>query len=80
LLGGAATVFGPILGAVIFWVLQAFLTNVLPELVKAGPLDFLTSQQSSTIRFILVGVGLMLIVIYRPQGIFGDKKELTFVK
>ena len=80
LLGGAATVFGPILGAVIFWVLQAFLTNVLPELVKAGPLDFLTSTQSSTIRFILVGVGLMLIVIYRPQGIFGDKKELTFVK
>lgn len=80
LLGGAATVFGPILGAAIFWVLQAFLTNVLPELVKAGPLSFLSTQQSSTIRFILVGIGLMLLVIYRPQGIFGDKKELTFVK
>jgi hypothetical protein len=25
-------------------------------------------------------VGLMLLVIYRPQGILGDKKELTFVK
>jgi len=29
---------------------------------------------------VLVGVALLLIVIYRPQGIFGNKKELTFVK
>ena len=28
----------------------------------------------------LFGIGLMLIVIYRPQGIFGDKREMTFVK
>jgi len=32
------------------------------------------------LRFVLVGLGLMLIVIFRPQGIFGNKKELTFVK
>lgn len=80
LLGGAATVFGPVMGAVIFWVLQAFLTGLLPELVQDGPLSFISNQQSATIRFILVGIGLMLLVIYRPQGIFGDKKELTFVK
>jgi branched-chain amino acid transport system permease protein len=80
LLGGAATVFGPVLGAVIFWVLQAFLSNVLPQLVSSGILPFVSSIQASTIRFILVGVGLMLLVIYRPQGILGDKKELTFVK
>lgn len=80
LLGGAATVFGPVLGAVIFWVLQAFLTGLLPELVQDGPLSFISNQQSATIRFILVGIGLMLLVIYRPQGIFGDKRELTFVK
>jgi branched-chain amino acid transport system permease protein len=80
LLGGAATIFGPVLGAVIFWVLQAFLSNILPQLVSSGILPFMTSIQASTIRFILVGVGLMLLVIYRPQGILGDKKELTFVK
>jgi ABC-type branched-subunit amino acid transport system permease subunit len=80
LLGGAATVFGPILGAVIFWVLQAFLTNILPALSSAGLLGNLSTQQSSIFRFILVGIGLMLLVIYRPQGILGDKKELTFVK
>ena len=80
LLGGAATIFGPVLGAVIFWVLQAFLSNVLPQLVSSGVLPFISSIQASTIIFILVGVGLMLLVIYRPQGILGDKKELTFVK
>lgn len=80
LLGGAATVFGPLLGSVIFWVLQAFLSNLLPALVQAGVLPFMTSIQSGTVRFILTGIALMLLVIFRPQGILGNKKELTFVK
>jgi ABC-type branched-subunit amino acid transport system permease subunit len=80
LLGGAATVFGPVLGAAIFWLLLTFLGNILPMLVTSGILGFLSTQQASIIRFILVGIGLMLLVIYRPQGILGDKKELTFVK
>jgi ABC-type branched-subunit amino acid transport system permease subunit len=80
LLGGAATVFGPLLGSVIFWVLQAFLSNLLPALVAAGVLPFMTQIQSGTVRFILTGIALMLLVIFRPQGILGNKKELTFVK
>jgi ABC-type branched-subunit amino acid transport system permease subunit len=28
-------------------------------------------------RFILVGLSLMLLMIYRPQGILGDRKELA---
>ncbi len=79
LLGGAATVFGPVLGSVIFWVLQTLLGNLLPALVEIGVLPMSTSQ-SQTLRFILVGVALGLIVIFRPQGILGNKKELTFVK
>ena len=79
LLGGAATLFGPVVGAVIFWVLMAFLDNVLPQLAADHILP-LTSIQAAVFRYILVGVALMLIVIFRPQGIFGNKKELTFVK
>jgi branched-chain amino acid transport system permease protein len=30
--------------------------------------------------FVLVGFALMLLVIFRPQGILGNKKELTFVR
>jgi neutral amino acid transport system permease protein len=80
LLGGAATVFGPLLGAVIFWVLQAFLSNVLPAMVSSGILPFVSSAQAATLRFVLVGVGLVLLVVFRPQGILGDKREMTFVK
>jgi branched-chain amino acid transport system permease protein len=80
LLGGAATVFGPLLGSLIFWVLQTFLSNVLPSLVSAGILPFMTQIQAGTLRFIIVGVALMLLVIFMPQGLLGNKKELTFVK
>jgi branched-chain amino acid transport system permease protein len=80
LLGGAATIFGPVIGSVIFWGVQVLLSNLLPSLVNIGLLPFMTTTQSQTVRFILVGVALMLLVIYRPQGILGNKKELTFVK
>jgi len=79
LLGGAATVFGPVVGAVIFWVLMAFLDAVLPALASQGVLP-ISSIQAANLRSVLVGVALMLIVIFRPQGIFGNKRELTFVK
>ncbi|MGM1017381.1 MAG: branched-chain amino acid ABC transporter permease [Actinomycetota bacterium] len=79
LLGGAATVFGPTLGAVVFWVVFAFLGNLLPQLASTGILPF-SSTQAETLRFVVVGVVLMLIVIFRPQGILGDKREMTFVK
>ena len=80
LLGGAATIFGPLLGAVIFWVLQAFLGSILPAMAEVGLLGGLSSSQAGALRFVLVGILLVLIVVIRPQGIVGDKRELTFVK
>jgi len=79
LLGGAATIFGPSIGAVLFWMVMALLGNMLPELASQGFLP-MTSIQAGTLRFILVGVALMLLVIFRPQGLLGNKKEMTFVK
>ncbi|GAA3923686.1 branched-chain amino acid ABC transporter permease [Microbacterium invictum] len=79
LLGGAATVFGPALGAVIFWVIMSFLDGVLPALASAGILP-ISGTQAGTLRYVLVGIALMLLVIFRPQGILGNKRELTFVK
>jgi branched-chain amino acid transport system permease protein len=40
----------------------------------------MSGPQAETVRWILAGVALMLIVIFRPQGILGDKREMTFVK
>ena len=79
LLGGAATLFGPILGSIIYWALMAFLSGLLPALAAQGWLP-VTQSQAGNLRFILVGVALMLLVAFRPQGILGNKKEMTFVK
>lgn len=80
LLGGAATVFGPLLGAAIFWFVRSLLGILLPQLVSAGYLPFMSEIQASTLRDVLVGVALVLIVVFMPQGILGNKKELTFAK
>ncbi|MCU1636183.1 MAG: branched-chain amino acid transporter permease [Cryobacterium sp.] len=80
LLGGAATILGPIIGSMIFWVLLSFFSGFIARAVEAGWLPFMTSIQAGQLRFILVGVAIMLIVVFRPQGIFGNKKELSFVK
>jgi neutral amino acid transport system permease protein len=80
LLGGAATILGPVIGSMIFWVLLSFFSGFIARAEEAGWLPFMTSIQAGQLRFILVGVAIMLIVIYRPQGIFGNKKELAFVK
>jgi len=77
LLGGAARVFGPIVGSIIFWFLLVFVGEFLNQAIQAGWVNFLEPTDIGPIRFILVGLGLMLLMIFRPQGIFGDKKELA---
>lgn len=77
LLGGAARVFGPIAGGIIFWFLLAGTGEVLGQAIQAGYIDFLAPTDVGSIRFILMGLGLMLLMIFRPQGIFGDRKELA---
>lgn len=80
LLGGAATVLGPIVGSMTFWVLLSFFSGFISRAVEQGWLPFMSSVQAGQLRFILVGVAIMLLVIFRPQGMFGNKKELAFVR
>lgn len=77
LLGGAARVFGPIVGGIIFWFLLAGVGEVLSQAIQAGYIDFLSATDVGSIRFILMGLGLMMLMIFRPQGIFGDRRELA---
>ena len=37
----------------------------------------MTTTQSSLVRYIIIGLALMLLMIFRPQGIFGDRKEIA---
>jgi len=79
ILGGLARVKGPIIGAMIFWSLLSFTDVILRQAIRAGHIssDVLSGTQVGVTRFILVGVGLMALLIFRPQGIFGDKNEVA---
>ncbi len=81
ILGGAARVFGPVVGAILFWFLISVLGNFFTAATAgADPLisrSIMDGTQASLVRFIAAGLGLILLVIFRPQGIFGDKREIA---
>lgn len=81
ILGGAARVIGPVVGAVLFWGLLSFIGDVLTRMSSGdNPLispEIMNADQVGNVRFMLVGLALMLLMIFRPQGIFGDRKELA---
>jgi neutral amino acid transport system permease protein len=75
ILGGPARVLGPVVGAVIFWFLVSASDAFLRQASATGLLP-LEAGDVGAIRFALVGLGLMLLMIFRPQGIFGDRREM----
>jgi branched-chain amino acid transport system permease protein len=77
ILGGTARVLGPVVGAVIFTAFLAATDSFLRQAVsRYGPPDWLVdSTKVGIIRFMLVGVLLIVLMVFRPQGIFGDKRE-----
>ncbi len=78
ILGGTARVFGPILGSMIFWMLLSLTDTILRQAIGQGyiPSWLMTSTQVGQVRFMMVGLGLMLLMIFRPQGILGDRREM----
>ena len=78
LLGGAATILGPIAGGMIFIALIIITQGIMGGLVELDLLPFLTQPDIAQIRLLLIGLSLMLLVIFRPQGLFGNKRETQF--
>jgi branched-chain amino acid transport system permease protein len=78
ILGGAARIFGPVLGAALFWFLYNLLSQGLIQAVRAEviPADVLSTTQIGPLVFFLLGLGMVLLLIYRPQGLIGNRKEL----
>lgn len=75
LLGGAATIFGPILGTLLFFITRVLIITVANTLI---PSSLLGAQQTEQLAWLLIGLALIFLVVFRPQGILGDKKELSF--
>jgi neutral amino acid transport system permease protein len=77
ILGGAATVFGPVVGAMLFWFLLAIPDALLRQAISGeNPLLSLTEQQVGATRYVLLGLMIALLMVFRPQGILGNKREV----
>jgi len=79
ILGGAARVFGPVIGSAIFWFLLNFVSRILEQVnrVYEVPGGLLTTDRVGALVYVLVGLSMVLMLIFRPQGIFGDKREIS---
>ena len=82
-LGGVAKVSGSIVGPMLFWAIFVFIETTLREITKDGPIrigDFtlIDSTQVGQINLALIGLMLMLLMVFRPQGLFGSRKEMAF--
>jgi neutral amino acid transport system permease protein len=78
ILGGAARVLGPVVGAIVLLFILQFADTGLRLLISNGviPEDLLSATDVAQLRFVLVGIGLILLLVFRPQGIFGDRREV----
>ncbi|MBD2386127.1 branched-chain amino acid ABC transporter permease [Cylindrospermum sp. FACHB-282] len=74
ILGGSGNNIGTLLGAVIFFAYDAITREVLPQII---PLD---EARLGAFRIMVIGFILMVLMIWRPQGILGKKEELTLGK
>ncbi|NES86131.1 MAG: branched-chain amino acid ABC transporter permease, partial [Moorea sp. SIO2B7] len=70
-LGGAGNNPGTILGAIIFWAYDSITRFVLPQLGMVG------QARLGAFRIMIIGLILMVLMVWRPQGILGKKEELT---
>ncbi|WP_030157997.1 branched-chain amino acid ABC transporter permease [Glycomyces sp. NRRL B-16210] len=78
ILGGAARLFGPVLGAALFWFLYNIFSQGLSQAIRADviPSSVMHHTQVGPLVFFLLGLGMVLLLIFRPQGILGNRREL----
>ncbi len=70
-LGGSGNNVGTLLGAMIFWAYDAVTRLVLPSIL---PFD---DARLGAFRVMIIGLLMIVIMMWRPQGILGNKDELT---
>ncbi len=75
MLGGSGNNLGTIVGAIIFWgYYESTRTNLFKAFFQVLHLD---TDRQGAFRIMIVGLVLMLLMVLRPQGILGNKSELT---
>ena len=69
--GGSGSNAGTLLGAIIFWAYDSLTRFLLPNL------GIFNQSQAGAFRVMIIGLILMALMVWRPQGILGKKDELT---
>jgi branched-chain amino acid transport system permease protein len=79
ILGGVGKVWAPVVGSILYWGLITFVRNLGRQLVDEGliPTSVMDTSQVDQIQFWIVGISLALLIVFRPQGIFGSKEEMA---
>jgi ABC-type branched-subunit amino acid transport system permease subunit len=70
ILGGKTNVWAVPVGAIIFAVIFAG-----TRFLDFWPLSLFSSGDRAYLRLIFIGLALIVLVIWRPQGIFGNRRE-----
>ena len=73
-LGGSGNNAGVLLGAMIFWGYDSITRFIFTNST------LLEASQLGAFRVMVIGLVLMVLMIWRPQGILGDKNELSLGK
>jgi branched-chain amino acid transport system permease protein len=68
----------------LLWFIIAFSDSALSALLANDRTFFglfqinevFTQTDIAYARFIIIGIGIMLLMIFRPQGIIGDRREV----
>lgn len=68
ILGGLASYWGLIAGSLILWTLL--------ELTRFIELP-ISNEQEAALRFMIVGLAIILLMAFRPQGMFGKREEMV---
>jgi neutral amino acid transport system permease protein len=78
ILGGAASRWGPMLGAVLFWFLFSSINTTLRQAASVDALPAFMQGGGATgaVALSVVGLALMLLMIFRPQGLLGNRREM----
>lgn len=78
ILGGAGTRLGPFVGSLTYWFVIEFTDGVLRQGQTNGwiPTSVIDTTDLGAVRFMLVGLALMLLAAFRPQGILGNRDEV----
>ncbi|WP_419918133.1 branched-chain amino acid ABC transporter permease [Candidatus Poriferisocius sp.] len=80
LLGGAATYLGPVLGAILFWFLREWIESFLRQLAAEAwlpdPVAGFLEGSEGIISLSMVGVTLIVLMLFRPQGLTGNRTEM----